>query len=92
MTSHGPDTGLRSRVMALRAKRAKLELADYPGVLATPETVARLCAAKVLLELDGFDSVRLNLGDGVKEYAIGDVETLLASCAVAFAEHDAVQG
>lgn len=91
MSTHGPSTGMRSRVIAQRARAEKLKLVDYPGVEARPETVARLVAAKERLALGDVSEITLDIGEGLKAYGPADVETILALIAEAFAAHDAVQ-
>lgn len=88
-STHGPETGLRSRIEAQRTRARLLEVEGHPGVRASVEAVARLVAAKALLDLSGQASLTLDLGGGPQAYAASDITVLLALCGEAFARHDA---
>jgi hypothetical protein len=88
MSDLGPGPGVRSLVNAQRQRAKLLEIADYPGVVATPDIVARLTVAKAKLDLGGVDSVRINIGAGVLDYQVGDVELLLGLCCEAYERYD----
>ena len=88
-STHGPETGLRSRIEAQRTRARLLEVEGHNGVRASADTVARLAAAKALLDLSGQPAITLDLGAGPASYAASDITVLLALCGEAFARHDA---
>lgn len=89
MSTHGPQAGTASYIAAQREKSKALDLsADYPGVRASPELVAKLVAAKHLIGY-GAPSVTLRLGTGdARELNAGDIDVLLGLCAEAFQRFD----
>lgn len=91
MSTNGPQAGTASFIAAQREKAKALDLgADFPGVRATPEVVAKLQAAKHYLAL-GASTIELRLGTAeVRSLAAGDVDLLLGLCAEAFARYDAL--
>ena len=90
MSTHGPDTGLRSRIEAKRARQRLLEIDGHPGVIATPDTVARLVGGQAYLALGQEQQITLDLGGGPKPYSAGDLDLLLGLCGEAFSRFDAL--
>jgi hypothetical protein len=88
MSTHGPDTGLRSRIEAKRLRQRLLEIDGHPSVIASPETVARLVSAQAYLALGLDQQVTLDLGGGPKSYSAGDLDLLLGLCGEAFSRYD----
>lgn len=88
MSTNGPSPGVRSLVNQRRQRAQLLELEGYPGVSASPETVARLHSAHQLLSMGAAQEVTLNMGSGAQTYRIGDIELLLGLCAEAFERYD----
>lgn len=89
MSTNGPDTGLRSRMEASRARQRLLEIDGQAGVVASPETVARIVSARAFLAMAEAPSIEINLGAGRRAYSAGDLDLLLGLCGEAFARFDA---
>lgn len=90
VSTNGPGPGTRTAVEQARKRAQSLDIEGHPGLRATPEMVARLQAALMYLKIGAGPTIFLNLGDGVVEYAAGDIEQLISLAAEAFQRYDTV--